>query len=352
MKALLTLLLLPLLPLAPQDPKTLSLTLADGNSMRAQVLSVDGETATLRALVLGGSMQVRRPLGDFTPASTFRILEEATRPATYDQHFALAQRAAQLGLIAPAGAQAKAAAAAVAGQPDEAEKVATLRAWAADALEEMTRDAVRQGDLAAARHDFKILSTRLADQRSEEQLDALAAEIEGLGNQRDAERLAARQAKLDSKQREEIARRIQPIQARIGAGDKLYREAVAKSRNTSQSSNLAERAITTYRSAWDGLQDLQKRFPDDADVAREAVAMGAKIQDSAIRAALHAANVLTVQSDYRKALEWCNKILAFDEENVEAKEMRRTIQVAAAAASSQWGWGWGQPVVGGGQYGR
>jgi len=68
-----------------------------------------------------------------------------------------------------------------------------------------------------------------------------------------------------------------------------------------------------------------------------------KFHDNGIRAALHAANMLTVQSDFKGAMEWANKILAFDPDNAEAKEMVRTIQVAAAAAGDTWGWGWSTP---------
>lgn len=348
MKAIL-LTLLPLLPAGPQDPQTLSLSLADGSSMRAQVLELSGDSAKLRVLVLGGSMQVTRKLSDFTPASTFRIEEAATAPDSFEEYFALAQRAGELRLLGPAGAQARAAVESVKDTAEAEARTAEVRGWAANCLEEMTREAVSQRDLTNAKHYLKLLSTRLADQRSEEQLDALAASVEELDTAlRDAKE-AERQAKLDAKQRDEIDRRFRPIEARIEAGDKLYREAVAKSRNTSQSSNLAERAINSYRAAWQSLQDLQKKFPDDASVAQEVVVLGSRLQDSAIRAALHAANVLTVQSDFRNALEWCSKILAFDPENAEAKEMRRTIQIAAAAASAQWGWGWGGGVVGGGQ---
>lgn len=340
---LLSLLLLP--SLAAQEDAVLSLSLENGDSMRAQVLELEGDKAKLRVLVLGGSMQVTRPLSDFTPASAFHIEEAAAHPDSFDAHFALAKMAGDRRLLGPAGAHARAAVEAVAGTTDAEAKTAEVRGWAADELEEWTREAVQSGELRDAKHYLKLLSTRLADQRSEEQLDALAAQVDGLEDQLDARRESERQAKLDAKQREAIDRRLKPIKQRIEAGDKLYRQAVAKSRNTSQSSNLAERAIEAYKSAWQGMQDLQKSFPDDAGLAQEVVAIGARLQNSAIRAALHAANVLTVQSDYKNAMEWCDKILAFDPDNSEAKEMKRTIQIAAAAASSQWGWGW--TVVGG-----
>jgi hypothetical protein len=42
-------------------------------------------------------------------------------------------------------------------------------------------------------------------------------------------------------------------------------------------------------------------------------------------------------------MDWANRVIAFDPDNAEAKEMVRTIQIAEAAASNQWGWRWSVP---------
>jgi hypothetical protein len=66
----------------------------------------------------------------------------------------------------------------------------------------------------------------------------------------------------------------------------------------------------------------------------------ARIHDEGIAAALHAANMLTVRSDYKGAMDWAQRVLAFDPDNEEAKDMVETITIAEAAASSDWGWRW------------
>jgi hypothetical protein len=257
----------------------------------------------------------------------------------------MARRAAELGLLPQAGAQARAAVEAVQGADDAEQRRTEVRAWAADTLERKLQEAVGAGRLADAQHCLKLLSTRLSDQRSEEQLDALAAAVAGLDAQRRTELEAGRKAKLDARRAEDIDRRLQPIHKRIDEGEKCQREAIRKSRTTVASTRLCERAVEHYKAAWQSLQALVAKYADDDDLAAAAASIGKQLHDNAISAALHAANMLTVQSDYKGAMDWANRILALEPDNREAKEMMRTIQVAQAAASSEWGWGW---RVGGG----
>ena len=341
-----TALLLPvLLLLLPQDPKTIALTYKSGDSVNAQVLELQGEDVKLKVFVLGGYMQVKRKLADFAPASMFAIELEGKRPEGFEAHFAMAKRAAELGLVPAAGSQARAAVEAVKDKADEKQKRAEVRAWAADALEKLLKDAVGDGRLADAQNYLKLLSTRLSDQRTEEQIDGLEALVDGLESSNRQKQDAARQARLDAKTRAAIDQKLQPIQKKIDDGDKSQRDAVCKSRNTTTSANLCEKAVDSYKAAWKALQALVEKFPDDAELARAAESMGKHLHDNAIRAALHAANMLTVQSDYKGAMDWANRILTYEPDNAEAKEMMRTIQLAEAAASSQWGWRWN--IVGG-----
>ncbi len=344
-----TALLLSLFSLLPQqEPKTVALSYKDGEAFTAQVLDLQGDEVKLKVMLLGGHMQVKRKLADFSPASIFVIEMQGKKPADFDSHFAMAKRAAELGLVGQAGQEARAAVESVTDADAAAAKKTEVRTWAAGALEKMLKDAVADGRIKEAQHYLKLLTTRLSDMRSEAQLDALAGMVEALeANDREAKQ-QARQAKLDSKAREEIERKLKPIQKHIADGDKCQREAVVKSSSTVASSNLCEKAIDHYKAAWKALQALGEKYPDDVDLERSIASMGKQLHDNAIRAALHAANVLTVQSNYKGAMDWATKVLAYEPDNAEAKEMVRTIQIASAAASNQWGWGWhvpGGPVV-------
>jgi hypothetical protein len=332
---------LALLTLIPQgqQPKTISVEYASGRTSRIQVIELKGEKVHFKVVVMGGSMELTRKLSDFKPASAFAIEVEGAGPNSFDDHFRLAKKAGRLRLLVPAGSQARAA---VRCAGSDKAKVTFVRAWAAGALEEMLKESVAAGDLNDANHYLKLLTTRLADQRSEEQLDSYASLVGGLKLKVREKRLAGRQAKLDAKAKEAIQRRLKPIYANIEKGDKTQRQALAKSRNTSQSARLSESAIKSYKAAWKAAESLGKKNKGDAELGAELESIADRLHSNAIDAALHAANMLTVQSDYKGALEWTSKILAFDPGNAEAKAMVRTIQIASAAASSQWGWGWGR----------
>lgn len=324
-----------------QDGKTISVAYTDGSIHTVEVLGLEDDTATLRLFIMGGSMDVKRKLSAFEAPSAFRIVKEATKPETFEQHFDLAKTAAGYHLLRQAGEEARAAVAKVEGTPDAEAKTLTLRKWAADTLEAWIGEAVKEGKTEDAEHYLKLLATRLADLRNEEQLDALAAAVEGLQQADEKAKQDARQKKLDDKQRAEIERRMKPIDRAVKKGDEYLRKAISSSRQWTQSTNNASKAVDAYKAAWKDLEKLQKKYPDDADFSREAESIAQHIHDDGIRAALHAANMLTVRSDYKGAMDWANRVLAFDPGNAEAKEMVRTIQIAGAAASSNWGWGWG-----------
>lgn len=339
------LLLFSLLALPPQEPKVLALTTTDGEPVTAQVLELKGDSAKLKVMILGGNMTVTRKLSDFSPLSVLRIEQAAKSPNDYDSHFAMAKRAAELGLLQQAGSELRAAVESVKDAAEREAKIKQVRTWAADVLESMTKQAIADGQLADARHCLKLLSTRMADLRTEEQLDALAGEVNTLADRLDGERDKARQAKLDAQAREKMAKTLGQVREHLAKGDKLGREAITKSRSTTQSSNLCEKAIDAYKAGWKKLQEVLEKASDDTDIAKEATELSQRLHDHAIRAALHAANVLTVQSDYKGAMDWANRVLAFEPDNAEAKEMVRTIQIAAAAAGNNWGWDWS--IVGG-----
>jgi tetratricopeptide (TPR) repeat protein len=339
------LLLFSLFALSPQDPKTLTLTTNDGETVMAQVLEVKGDSAKLKVSILGGNMTVTRKLADFAPLSVLRIEIEAKNPTDFDSHFAMAQRAAELGLLQQAGSELRAAVETVKDATEREAKTKQVRTWAADVLETMTKQAVAEGRLTDARHSLKLLSTRMADQRTEEQLDALAGEVQALAERIESERDKARQAKLDAQALAKVAKTLGEVSNNIAKGDKLSREAISKSRSTVQSANLCEKAIDAYKAGGKKLKEVLDQAAEDPELAKEAGELSQRLHDNGIRAALHAANVLTIQSDYKGAMDWANRVIAFDPSNAEAKEMVKTIQVAAAAASSDWGWQWS--IVGG-----
>ncbi len=356
------LLLAPLLLLQnPQDATTpasssIEVTRTDGETMTGTVVSLADDKVKMRVVILGGTMVVSHPLSDFEPASAFRIQLTANPPKDFDGHFAMAKKAAELGVRARAGDQARAAIAAAKGAPDFEQKQKEVRTWAAGALEKMIRDHVARGEAKEARHCLELLTTRLHDQRTEEQLGAVATTVEELEAKVKQEQTTKRQARLDQKQRESIERHLKPLESDVQKGTKAYQDALRKTQ-TVASTKLCEQAIEHYKKAYHGLNALVEKNPDDATLAAAAATLGREIHDNGIRAALHAAQMLCVQSDYKKAMDWTQKVLTFDPGNADAKAMANTIATAAADSGDDWRWGWtigdiGRVGHGGGRGGR
>jgi tetratricopeptide (TPR) repeat protein len=323
----------------PQSPGRIEVTRTDGETMTGTLLSLKDGKAKLQVSILGGTMVVTHPVSDFEPASILRMELTANPPSGYDAHFAMAKRAADLGLRTRAGDQARAAVAAAKGAADFEQKQKAVRAWAADALEMMVRDAVAAGQHAEARRCLELLTTRMTDQRNEEQLDAIAASVEGLETKQREDQAAKRQAKLDAQQREKVDGKLKPILANVEKGNKAYGQGVRKN-TTVASTKLCEEAVEHFKKAYHALNTLVEKNPDDEHLAAAAASIGKEIHDNGIRAALHAANMLCTQSDFKKAAEWTQKVINFDPDNEEAKEMARVVAAAAADAGEEWRWGW------------
>jgi tetratricopeptide (TPR) repeat protein len=328
------------LPLA-QDPGPAAIDVkrTDGETMIGTVLSLQDGKVKMRVSILGGSMVVTHRLTDFDPPSAFRIELAANPPKDFDGHFAMAKRAAELGLRTRAGAQARAAVAATKGLPDAEAKQNQVRAWGADALEKMAMAAVTAGDRFEARRCLELLTTRLPDQRTEQQLETIASAVEGLEQKVKQDEADRRQKRLDDKQRAQIQRQLKPIEDHVAKGMKTYGEAVRKT-STTASANLCETAVQHFRKAYDALAGLVDKNPDDELLASAATTIGKEIHDYGIRAALHGAQMLCTQSDYKQAMEWTQKVLAFDPGNADAKAMVNTITLAAADSGDDWRWGW------------
>lgn len=332
-------------PRAP-DPDILSVQFADGPLARVRVLGFDQDRVKLRMIVLDGSMEVLHRLDEFEPGSAFRIELAARNPQSYEEHFALAKRAASLDLWRETGQQVASALRQLEGQQDAEEKILAVRSWSADSLQRWLEEAVQGKDLIASTRFLMLLSTRYPDLRSEEELDLLALAVETLERDRAVKRRAEREARLDEKTVKSIQRRLKPILAELERGDELYRKSIRMSSQMTQSAKLATSAIEAYRKAWRSSIDLRERHPGDDWLVVEIEDLANHLHDHSILAALHSASLLAVRGDYLGAMEWVRWVLAIDPGHKEALEMRRTIKIAGAASSGLWGIGWGADLGG------
>jgi hypothetical protein len=338
---------LALLGMSPQGPATITVSGLDGEVLTAQVVEIRGDKVRLKTAILGGTMTVSRNLADFTPLSVFRIGMAATPPNDFASHFAMARKAGELRLLYPAGSEARAAVDSVQDPAEREQKRVEVRTWAADTLETMVHEAIHDERADDAHHCLKLLSTRLPELRSEGQLDELAGAVAALDDRVTEARRVTRRAQLDAKETAVVDRALERIRERLTQGDTFAREAIRKSGSTVAAGKLCKRAVASYEAGAKDLAALVEKHDDEPLLAKEATLLAQQFQDHGVRAALHAANLLTVQSDYKGAMEWATSVLAYDPDNGEAKEMIRTIQLAAAAAGSAWHWGWSTVGSGG-----
>jgi hypothetical protein len=336
-----TLLVALALALAAQDSKPIHVKTKAGKEASVQVLGLEGTKAHLKVFAMGGEVTLKRDLSEFTPESAFLIEMRATNPTTFEQHFGLAKKAAEMGLLPQAGGQARAAAKAAGEGPAGDAKELELRSWAAGALEKFIAVAIAAGDVETARDGLTILTTRLADQRTDEQLAKISASVEMLSQSVATKHASDRAAKRDAARRADLDKKLETIRATAEKGDKALAGAYSDARKTAQAVKSVEQAIDHYKSAFNKAKELAEANPNDSELATEVAALCDQMADSAIRGALHAASLLTTQSDYNGATEWCNRILKFDPENAEATAMLQTIQIASAEAGSRdWRYGW------------
>jgi len=324
--------------------QSLYLKTKGGEVISGKFRGLSGSKVKIAISVLGGTMTVTHDLDEFESSGVFAVLMADKPPTDFASHFAMARKAAELGLLNPAGKEARAALDSVKGDADFEAKRGEVRKWAAGALEKMIADAVADQDTPLAKDCLKLLTTRLADQRTEEQLDAIAASVEGLEHAAKQKKEDDRQAKLDAKVRASNDKKLQAIVKEVERGEKDYSSAIRKSGSTTASKNLCESAIGHFKKAYQELGKLIGANPDDTELATAAAPITQQIHNQGIAAALHAANMLCVRSDYKNAMEWAQKVIAFDPENKEAKEMVKTITAAEADSSEIWGWTW--PTVG------
>ena len=133
-----------------------------------------------------------------------------------------------------------------------------------------------------------------------------------------------------------------PVLHLVEQGDKFQRDGLQNARHTVRARKSHDAALAKYAAASRRLEAVLDRRGDDAETRAEAQRIARRIADSSTAATLHAANALTVQTNYRAALDRAGSVLANDPDNEDAKALIRTIQLAQA---SSWGWGWGGGVA-------
>jgi len=319
----------------PQDPEPRTFLLKTRQTVTGRVASVEGDRVVLDVVFLDGSATIRRRLADFTPGSEFEIRMLAAPPGTFDEHLDMARTAIRLGLADEAG---KAAGLARTRAKDDASgrETKTLDVWAAATLRTLFDSAIVEGNVVDARHYLRIMATLVASEFSEDDLGKM---FDSLANAEQQSRLPVPPVGLakDAAQRRVVFdAALAAVVVRVKKADEVVKEGLRSSRTTVKAARHYEQAIALYKSAAQELQAALKKVANDPEAQEEAAPLVQHMKDNAVQAALHAGAAMTMQGDYRSALEWANRGLAIDPANAEAKSLIRTILIAQSAGS---GWG-------------
>jgi tetratricopeptide (TPR) repeat protein len=335
-----TFLVLLALALPVQQEKPTSFMLKSKEVLNGSIVAVQGEKVRLQIAVMGGTAEITRNLSDFTPTSAYLIRASQIKADSFADHFELAKFCVANGVVKLAGKECRAARDIAEKANDGGAQRKQLASWVADTLESLFKKAVADGDRTEAQRLLTLLNTHVPDERTDAQREALADMLEAAEQKVVEDRKKERAAKASAAEQKDRDKKLDAIYKQIETGEKSQRDATANSGKTGQATNKYETAFNSYKSAWQAAQALLKANKDE-DWVKEAVGdIGQRLHKNAVATCLGAASALTVQSDYRNALEWANKILTFDPDNGEAKDMIRHIQLCQASASGGWGLGW------------
>lgn len=258
------------------------------------------------------------------PARVLLHLERArTFAATGDVERALDQ--VERGLSLPRGAGAS------------AYDKARLELWTIQWREREVLARIQALKLDQARDLLLRMSEPLVSPFSQHRLAVLERKLD----KAEAQTRRSKPSKVD-RDTLRVQRRIDAGMRLLGRADEELGKAMAKSNLTVYSARRAKAALRhsqeVQRSAarW-----LRQEHPDRAK--EMLLALQLRAGDRSLRAMLQIAEARTTQGDFREAMSWVGRVLQKAPANKQAKELRRTIQIATAASA---GWlGIGGPVL-------
>ena len=172
------------------------------------------------------------------------------------------------------------------------------------------------------------------DAQAEALLTKVQAKIDADQEKRRAQRRKseARSAEVDAKQEE--AKRdsmLSPIEKAIDSAEKANNRGLTAKNLSKQKAGL-ESAASKYVHAMKQA-DAAAKSAQEPDLQKALGEMSATAKGGAIQAYINLANVYSSRGNYVKGTEYCNKALAIDPNNAEAKSARATISTTTG------GWG-------------
>jgi len=215
-----------------------------------------------------------------------------------------------------------------------------IRDGIAQKLLEAGRRSLRRGSTKNANQYASIILTKFEGTPAEAGAEALLDEVQKkIEEDENAKRAARRrkeardEARAEAKETREAEAAEKARDALLGgverqmdAARRAYVDGL-KARSVGQSQGPLEAAASRYEAAMKSAEQARAKAPDEE--ARKALEeMRDESRDGAVQAYLALANGYASRGTYQKATTYCNKALALDPGNVEAKQTRLTISTS------------------------
>ena len=144
--------------------------------------------------------------------------------------------------------------------------------------------------------------------------------------------------------RASMMRRIQKSELEYERGQRDLVRAQTNSRRTVYSATRAEAALRRMRAIENDAEKWLQTPKLERRTIEQLIALRIRAEEGALRAMIRIANARTTQGSFREALRWVDRIVAVAPDNAEARELRRTIQLASATSAPWIGWGPIMPI--------
>jgi len=299
-----------------------------GERIRAAVEKLDGDRVVLRVEIGGGHAAETRSIKDFDLESEYMIYE-ATTPQTADAYLALAQNAAEAGVIDSAKrclARARDLADDTSIGSDAATKIHGAQV---DHFTSVFEGDISRGDVASARRVLATMEYTQPGQYSADKVKAMQAEIDGVIQQHEAAYQADRAKEIAA---EEVARRkriVRPLEELIDAAEANHTKAMKARPGSSDAGEAFNLSVNEAEKALKASQALAKRNAGDDQVLAMLATLEGRAQSIYSTAMFDSASRLIAHGQLNKALGYVNRILSYNPNDRQAMAMRARIEISA-----------------------
>jgi hypothetical protein len=315
------------------EPRKVAVSLKSGKRLHGSIVQIDGQRVQLRLSVSGGTSVQWYDIDDFDDRSRVRLRREQVAEGDVLAQLAVAEYAAELGLIDLSRTELRRCAHML--DSGDAAPPAAFRQRAIDLTLRLLERFCERGDVSEARSAVSRLLTRRSSELSEEEQARFLATVEDAAARLSDGKAAERRAKEDAKTSAARKKHLDAVDKRVAKAQALRRKGLLASRSYSASSRDLRGAVKQFEAALKEIEKLRKKFDDDAVMLAELDAVHAETLDQWKDCLLATGSLELGRGNFGRARDNVQRVLERDPKHAQALAMRARIEVA----ENEWGWG-------------